>query len=83
MLPCLNLALSDVMANISQSESQIGLKEVDIVQSTMPPPGAHRVEVVMMMWGGGEEFACVALCRNLAPLSPKSWLRHWGTVAPP
>ena len=31
MLPCLNLALSDVMANISQLEWQTGIKEIAIV----------------------------------------------------
>ena len=36
MLPCLNLALSDVMANISQLEWQTGIKEIAIVHMAIP-----------------------------------------------
>ena len=39
MLPCLNLALSDVMANISQLERLTGIKEIAIVHMEMPPAG--------------------------------------------
>ena len=39
MLPCLNLALSDVMANISQLEWQTGIKEIGIVQMAKPQLG--------------------------------------------
>ena len=39
MLPCLNLALSDVMANISQLEWQTGIKEIAIVHMAIPPAG--------------------------------------------
>ena len=38
MLPCLNFALSDVMANISQLEWQTGIKEIAIVHMANPPP---------------------------------------------
>ena len=40
MLPCLNLALSDVMANISQLEWQTGIKEIAIVHMAKPPAWA-------------------------------------------
>ena len=39
MLPCLNLALSDVMAHISQLERQTGIKEIAIVHMARPRPG--------------------------------------------
>ena len=38
MLPCLNLALSDVMAHISQLERLTGIKEIAIVHMDRPPP---------------------------------------------
>ena len=40
MLPCLNLALSDVMAHISQLERQTGIKEIAIVHMARPPTAA-------------------------------------------